>query len=374
MIRRALLLPARRFASSSVEWVDPTVDDLLYETAAAITNLQQEEDEDPVACSLALIASAQLGDYELYTTAKSMLAPALGVPELLEVDHYTSTDIDIWKKSEAAAATFAAHPAPQDFRLWLLGRLNMAAIYMKDSKVAAATAITMHELLRKQALTTPEIWACGYLLAHWGDRMKYSESQIRNSPGGVQNVKDPFGLELKRTTAAVKAIPVYDYTDAIWARVMLLYGAANSRAPEHWARLAWCDAASELDVSDYKAWAHALTSHAASMVEQIDDAYRHAHAAMEILKTVPKDQRAPMEDILTILHLRSSFVDLHRHDPKKSKKLSATCCPNIPFVVRGKPPKLLGIPRHALFRPEPGSLVARTQTHHGHFRVYLSKA
>eukprot|EP01063_Lacrimia_lanifica_P032373 TRINITY_DN5523_c0_g1_i2.p1 TRINITY_DN5523_c0_g1~~TRINITY_DN5523_c0_g1_i2.p1 ORF type:complete len:386 (+),score=97.31 TRINITY_DN5523_c0_g1_i2:52-1209(+) len=340
----------RRASSTAVtkSWADPTAEELVAEVAKIFA---EKEKDNPIVCSLGLLGASMLGHPELYQEGMRLMCKDLGAEPLAHLDHNTASEDDIRACIHDLTKTFPMHPGPFDMRAWMLGRVIMSAEYMCDRGRAVTGASVLYALLDKQQMTAPEIWACGYLLHFRGSTVANSFSQIRNTVSGVHQPRDAFGLEAKRTEGLVKQMPPSALGDAIWGRVMYIHGIARAGAEEDWPRHTWCHRAlTHLPVGDYKAWAHAMVAHAAANCRQKEESQRHAYEAIKICRQHPPEQRAPHEDMLTTLTLRSAFVDLHPLDPKLSKKVAKHCTPKLPFVVRGHPPTLLGVPRYGYFK------------------------
>eukprot|EP01064_Diplonema_japonicum_P031613 TRINITY_DN5710_c6_g1_i1.p1 TRINITY_DN5710_c6_g1~~TRINITY_DN5710_c6_g1_i1.p1 ORF type:complete len:364 (+),score=67.26 TRINITY_DN5710_c6_g1_i1:57-1148(+) len=346
MLRRTVATRAGQVVKS---WADPTEDDLRAEIYKIFS---EKEPGNPIACSLGVLGAGMLGDLELYNWGKKILAEDLGVPGLGLLNHNEATNDELWKAVNDACEQFDNHLGPRDVRLWMLGRLAMGAGFMCDEATASTAAGVLYKKLKyATSMAFPEVWAAGYHLQHRGRTTAGSDKQFQSSPGGVHKAKDAFGVELKRLHTMVRALPITaDPGSVMWSRVMLVHGACASTAREHWGRLQWCLDLTHLPVSDYKAWAYAMLSHAAASSGHATDSSELAQKAMHILRTVPASQLAPHEAMLTTLQLRTAFIDLHRSEPKLSKKTAKKCIPNLPFVVKGKPPKMLGVPRYGTFR------------------------
>eukprot|EP01059_Diplonema_ambulator_P034126 TRINITY_DN7487_c0_g1_i7.p1 TRINITY_DN7487_c0_g1~~TRINITY_DN7487_c0_g1_i7.p1 ORF type:complete len:367 (+),score=78.21 TRINITY_DN7487_c0_g1_i7:35-1135(+) len=347
MLRRTVLHRAGGNAVA-MSWADPTEDDLRLEIRQI---LEQKEKDNPMECSLAVLGAGMLGDLVLYEWGKKLITEDLGIPSIGEIIHGEADVTEMWRVIEEATASFDEHPGPVDLRLWMLGRLVMAAGFMCDETTAAVSATLLQRKLNKPNLTVPELWACGYHLQHAGRRTRNSEDQKEKRVGGVHRARSPYGAEVSRTSKLVKSIPPADIDPGsyIWAKIMLIHGACSSGETEMFSRFKWCLDLTHLPVSDYKAWGYAMICHAAACTDNPEEAFEYAQRAMEILRQVDPANRAPHEAMLTLLQLRTAFIDLHRCDPKLSKKAAKHCTPNLPFVVKGKPPRMLGVPRYVAF-------------------------
>ena len=325
-----------------------------------ITAILADPTSSPGRRSIALLSAAMLGNLELYDVALNLLGRDIGVPQIGLLEHKTCTALDIWNCCHAASDSFRKDPETVGERAWLLGRLCMAAGYMTDESRAMVAAQVLDVYLTEREegdaiYSVEEVWAHGYLTHHRGRRHRDSELQIANSPGWVQKPTDAFGYMAHKTADLVRRVPASAVSDSCWAKTMLLSAVGASGAWEHWSRYAWCNVAASVPVGDYKAWAHAMVSAAASAAEIPDAAALHADRAMTILRQHAPSDLAPHDAMLTVLTLRSSFVDLHKLGPGFSKKVAKRCCPKLPFVVRGVAPALLGAPRAVHFPLKHGS-------------------
>ena len=338
----------------AIGFVEPTMASMREEI---LDILDHKEQYNPVPTSIATLCASMLGDLELYQEGMVLLCEELGVPALATLDHNRCTDAEMRSCVYSCIETFKAYPAPPEVRLWILSRICVAAGNMYDDTRASAASCIVETLLEEKSndYSAPEVWAQGYLLYHSGRATRESLIQQRTSPGGVQKVTSRFGLSMWRMEKLVKGVEG-EMADVVWAKTMLLSAVGASGAKEHWGRFSWCNEAWRLPVGDYKGWALALCSAAASGLGSKDDAARLADQAMAVVRGTPKEQLAPNDAMLTVLTLRSSFVDLHRLDPLFSKKTAKRICPALPFVQRGLPVGPLGIPRYAIFSFKEGEL------------------
>eukprot|EP01060_Flectonema_neradi_P007568 TRINITY_DN15305_c3_g1_i1.p1 TRINITY_DN15305_c3_g1~~TRINITY_DN15305_c3_g1_i1.p1 ORF type:complete len:380 (+),score=38.68 TRINITY_DN15305_c3_g1_i1:40-1179(+) len=306
----------------------------------------------PMALSIGVLSASMLGDVELYVRCMAKLFALLGTDLLSEIDHNT------WTSKEIAECSLACYKKLKqaealDIRLWLLARACVAAEYMEDLSLAeGCRQVVMHALdtKDKDSFTAPEAWALGYVLHHMASRHANSENQINHSPGGNQKPKDAFGVNSVILTHISKNLRG-EPGDIIWCRIMLLHAASASKSKEHWSRYSWTtEYFDQLPLSDYRAWALALIAHSAANTGYYDEAVQHVNKAMDIIKSVPPSERAPHEDLITILTLRTAFIDMHRLEPRRTKKLARTSLPYLPFVTRGQVPRLLGNERHLFFK------------------------
>ena len=306
-----------------------------------------------MSLSIGLLSASMLGNIELYVRCMAKLFARLGTEGLCEIDHNT------WTSNEIAACSLECYTKLKDVkaldvRLWLLGRACMAAEFMQDVALSeGCRQVIIHALgdRDRDSFTPPEGWSLGYVLHHIAGRHANSEQQIDHSPGGNQKPKDAFGVMALKLSHISKTLQCQDPGDIIWCRIMLLHAVSASASKEHWSRYSWTlEYFDQLPITDYRAWALALIAHSAARLGQYDAAVRNINGAMDIIRTVPPSERAPHEDLITLLTLRTAFVDLHRLEPRRSKKLARACIPHLPFVVRGQMPRLLGDERHLFFK------------------------